>query len=292
MTELKARSNCGKAVLPDDYGKLFAILSNLNRPLAFWVRQQNVVYAHMPPVTKNREETPGNKLLAALPSADFKALEKHLEICTLEKGDVLWEMDELREHVYFPIDCIICLLHESENGVSVEVGMTGRQGMVGVVTFIGDGIMAKRAVVQNAGRAYRVAAEVVEKRIADSVAFHDVCMSYTQVLLAELSQNAICNRLHSVDQQVSRYLLRSYESLGTHKFSVTHQQMADSLGVRRESISVAAQGLRDQGLIEYARGEVKLLDRAGLTAVTCECYEAVHDQYKRILKDYVSEHEH
>lgn len=245
----------------------------------------------MPPVPRKLHESPGNKLLAALPASDFKALEKHLEVCRLEKGDVLWEIDELREHVYFPIDCIICLFHESEAGMSVEVGMTGRQGMVGVVTFIGDGIMAKRAVVQNAGRAYRVAAEVVEKRIADSDAFRDVCMSYTQVLLAELSQNAICNRLHSVEQQVSRYLLRSYESLGTHKFSITHQQMADALGVRRESISVAARGLQDRGLIEYARGNVKLLDRAGLIATTCECYEAVRDQYKRILKDYVSEHE-
>lgn len=239
----------------------------------------------------NDSEVLGNKLLAALPEAEREKVRPHLQTCKLERDQVLWEMDEIREYVYFPIDSMICLLHEAESGVSVEVGMTGRQGMIGVVTFIGDAKMAKRAVVQNAGTAYRITAKEAEKLIEKSEPFRDICMSYTQALLAQISQNVICNRLHSVDKQVSKYLLACYDCLGTREFAVTHAQIANTLGVRRETVSVAAHDLQDQGLIEYSRGKLKILDRPALIAATCECYEAVRDQYKRILKDYISEHD-
>lgn len=245
----------------------------------------------MPPPTPKTAKAPVNKLLAALPDADYKKIEPHLEDCKLERDQILWEMDEVRKYAYFPIDSMICMLYESENGVSVEVGMTGRQGMVGVVTFIGDAQMAKRAIVQNAGRACRIDGEVLEKLIKESEAIEDICMSYTQALLAQISQNAICNRLHSVDKQVSKYLLSTYDCLGTRQFAVTHMQIANSLGVRRETVSVAAGELQDQGLIKYSRGRLKILDRPGLMATTCECYEAVREQYKRILKDYISDHD-
>ncbi|MGE3465691.1 MAG: Crp/Fnr family transcriptional regulator [Pyrinomonadaceae bacterium] len=245
----------------------------------------------MPPPTPKTSKAPVNKLLAALPDADYKKVEPHLEECKLERDQILWEMDEVREHVYFPIDSMICLLYETENGISVEVGMTGRQGMVGVVTFIGDAKMAKRAVVQNAGRACRISGKEIERLLKESEALKDICLSYTQALLAQISQNAICNRLHSVDKQVSRYFLSTYDCLGTRQFTVTHMQIANTLGVRRETVSVAARELQDQGLIEYSRGNLKILDRPGLMAVTCECYDAVREQYKRILKDYISEHD-
>ena len=191
-----------------------------------------------------------NSLLAALPQKEFKLISSSLELVDLEMDEVLWEMDEEREFAYFPTSAMICLLYETEDGVSIEVGMTGRQGMVGIVTFIGDARMAKRAVVQRAGQAYRMTAEDVEKHFQRSPDFQDICMCYTQTLIAQISQSAICNRLHTVDQQICRYLLVSSDNLKTKSFEMTHEQMSKVLGVRRETISISAAQLQEQGLIE------------------------------------------
>ena len=240
---------------------------------------------------KKTERKTENSLLAALPQAELDRIGPSLELVDLEMDEVLWEMDEEREFVYFPTSAMICLLYETEGGVSIEVGMTGRQGMIGVVTFIGDARMAKRAVVQRAGQAYRMAAKDVEKHFQKSSDFQDICMCYTQTLIAQISQSAICNRLHSVEQQMCRYLLVSYDNLRTGTFKMTHEQISRVLGVRRETVSLAAAQLQERGLIEYSRGRIKILDRTGMIATTCECYDAVKDQYKRILGKYISDHD-
>jgi len=232
-----------------------------------------------------------NSLLAALPRKEFKRIGQSLELVDLEMDEVLWEMDEEREFVYFPTTAMICLFYETEDGTSIEVGMAGRQGMIGVVTFIGDARMAKRAVVQRAGQAYRMKAKDVERHFRSSPDFQDICMCYTQTLIAQISQSAICNRLHSVEQQICRYLLVSYDNLRTKSFKMTHEQVSRVLGVRRETVSLCAAQLQERGLIEYSRGNVTIVDRKGMMATTCECYEAVREQYKRILGKYISQHD-
>lgn len=239
---------------------------------------------------QKEDEALKNKLLAALPEVEFKKIRPLLEEVDLELDEVLWEMDEKRRFVYFPTTAMICLLYDADEGVSIEVGMTGRQGMVGVVTFIGDARMAKRAVVQREGKAFRMKADDVEEEFASCPDFQDICMSYTQTLIAQISQNAICNRLHTVEQQLCRYLLVNYDNLQTKTFSMTHEQISNVFGVRRESVSLAAAGLKDLGLIEYSRGTLTILDRPGLLKAACECYEVVREQYDRILSKYIKIH--
>ena len=242
------------------------------------------------PATKKSEETIQNQLLAALPESEFKKIQPLLKLVDLEMNEVLWEMEEKRKYVYFPTTAMICLLYETEEGQSIQVGMTGRQGMVGVVTFIGDSRMAKRAVVQREGQAYRMNAKDVEETLSECGDFQDICMCYTQTLIAQISQTAICYRLHSVEQQLCRYLLINYDNLQTMTFSMTHEQISSVLGVRRESVSLAASELRYKGLIKYSRGIITMLDRKGLLAAACECYEVVKDQYDRILSKYITKH--
>lgn len=231
-----------------------------------------------------------NQLLGALPKREFIKIKPLLELVDLEINEVLWEMDEKRKYVYFPTSAIICLLYDSEDGISIEVGMTGRQGMVGIVTFIGDSRMAKRAVVQHEGQAFRMAAKDVEEQFEHCPDFHDICLSFTQTLIAQISQNAICNRLHSVEQQLCKYLLVTCDNLQAKEFSMTHERISNVFGVRRESVSVAAAQLRDNGFIEYSRGRIRILDPKGLLSSVCECYAAVTDQYDRILSKYIKKH--
>ena len=232
-----------------------------------------------------------NLLLAALPESEFARIEPFLKLVDLKVDQVLWEMNEKRRHVYFPTTAMVCLLYEAEDGTSIEVGMTGRQGMVGIVTFIGDARMAKRAVVEIPGQAYVMKAKDVEKFFEEIPDFRDICMSYTQTLIAQISQSAICNRMHSVEQQICRYLLFNSDNLLSAKFKMTQTRISDVLGVRRESVSIAATQLQARGLIKYERGKMELLDRKALLATVCECYMAVRDQYERILSKYISQHD-
>lgn len=231
-----------------------------------------------------------NELLEALPNAELEKIWPLLELVDLEMDEALWEMEEKRNYVYFPTTAMICLLYETEDGVSIEVGMTGRKGMVGIVTFVGDARMAKRAVVQRAGQAFRMKAADVEKQFESTPAFQDICMSYTQTLIAQISQSAICNRLHSLEQQICRYLLVSQDNLQTKTFQMTHAQIASVLGVRRESISLAARQLKDRGVIDYSRGKMTILNKRDMLNAACECYMVVKEQYDRILGKYISGH--
>lgn len=237
-----------------------------------------------------RADASSNNLLAAIPKSEFDQIEPKLELVDLEMDDVLWEMEEKREYVYFPTTAMICLLYESEDGQSVEVGMTGSEGMVGVVAFVGDARMAKRAVVQCAGKAYRMKAKDAEAEFDRKSSFQDICLCYTQTLIAQISQSAICNRLHTVPEQLCRYLLVNHDNLRTKTLQMTHEQISNVLGVRRESISAAASELRSAGLIQTSRGKIKLVDLKGLERATCECYGVVREQYDRILSKYLKTH--
>lgn len=232
-----------------------------------------------------------NLLLAALPQNVFDKIEPSLKLADLKLDEVLWEMDEKRKHIYFPTSAMICLLYETEEGESIEVGMTGSQGMVGVVTFIGDARMAKRALVISPGQAYVMKAKDVEQYFEGIPGFQEICMLYTQTLLAQISQNVICNRLHSIEQQLCRFLLIVSDNLQTATIHMTHSRISNVLGVRRESVSAAAAQLQDNGFIKYTRGKIELLDRKGLMSTACECYEVVKDQYDRILGKYISRHD-
>ena len=229
-------------------------------------------------------------MLSALPEAEFDSIYPALELVDLEVGDILWESEEVREHVYFPTTALICLLYESDEGVSVEVGIAGRQGLLGVATFMGEARMAKRAVVQSAGQAYRMRAKDVKEEFSECGDFQDICMAYTQTLIAQISQTAICNQLHSVEQRFCRYLLINHDHLQSNTVLMTHDQISNVLGVRRESVSMAAAAIRDGGLIEYSRGKITLIDRKGLEKTVCECYGVVKEQYERILTKYIKNH--
>jgi CRP-like cAMP-binding protein len=168
--------------------------------------------------------------------------------------------------------------------------MTGRKGMVGIVTFMGDAVMAKRAVVQTAGQAYVMKAKDIMKHLEDSADFQDICMSYTQTLIAQISQSAICNGLHSIDQRLCRYLLVVSDNMQSLEFTMLQSSISDVLGVRRESVSLAAAQLKSSGLIKYGRGKITILDQEGMLAKVCECYASFNEQYHRILARYSDEH--
>jgi CRP-like cAMP-binding protein len=236
-----------------------------------------------------------NELLAALPRVEFESIIHALERVELEVGDVLWESEDERQHIYFPTTALICLLYETEDGMSVEAGIIGRQGLVGVCIYMGDPHMADRAVVFRAGVAYRMKAREVTDEFSDCGDFQDMMMCYTQTVVAQISQSSLCNRLHNVEQQLCRLLLIAHDhqlgdEVGQDTILMTHEQMSCILGVRRESVSLAAAALKDKGIIEYARGHITLLDRNLLEDGACECYGVENEHYKRILGQYIRHH--
>ena len=248
------------------------------------------------PETNSQHDALQNILLSALPASEFENIATALECVELEVGEVLWESEETNKHVYFPVTALICLLCESEEGVSIEVGITGRNGLIGVPTYMGDPRMASRAVVFRAGTAYRMKAAAVKDEFSNCGDFQDMMMSYTQTLIAQISQSSICNGLHTVEQQLCRFLLIAHDHQQsdaideTDTILLTQNQMASVLGVRRESVSIAAANLRDTGVIDYSRGEIRLLDRKRLETAACECYAIETEQYDRILAKYIQKH--
>lgn len=243
----------------------------------------------MPP-SNMMDDARRNQLLAALPDGEFHKIRPSLELVELETGQVLWEAESKRKHIYFPTSAMICLLYDSETGVSLEVGITGRLGLVGVSTFMSEASMATRAVTYRAGEAYRMSAAAVKSEFAECGDFQDICMYFTQTHIVQISQTAICNRLHSVDQQLCRFLLYIHDHQQTNLVILTHEQIAQALGVRRETVSLAAATLQENNLIKYSRGRIKVLDRKGLERFACECYGVETDHYRRVLGKYIAKH--
>jgi CRP-like cAMP-binding protein len=224
-----------------------------------------------------------NRLLAALSRDEYDRLLPQLQQVSFDLGEVVYEFGGHLDYVYFPTTSIVSLLYTMENGSSAEMGLTGNDGVVGIALFMGGGTMPNRAVVQSAGGAVRMKARVLQDEFARGGKFQYVLLRYTQALITQISQTAVCNRLHSVEQQLCRWLLLSHDRVKADELIMTQELIADMLGVRREGVTVAAGRLQDSGAISYVRGHIKILDRKKLEETVCECYRVVKDEFDRLL---------
>ena len=224
-----------------------------------------------------------NQLLAALPRDEYERLLPRLQQVSFSLGEVVYEFGGHLDYVFFPTTSIISLLYTMENGASAEMGLTGNDGVVGIALFMGGGTMPNRAVVQSAGVAIRMKAKVLQDEFALGGKFQHLLLRYTQALITQISQTAVCNRLHSVEQQLCRWLLLSHDRVKADELIMTQELIADMLGVRREGVTVAAGHLQDIGAISYVRGHIKILDRQKLEQTVCECYRVVKDEFDRLL---------
>ncbi len=226
-----------------------------------------------------------NQLLAALPAADYGRLLPHLEFVTWPLGLVVFESGAELRHLYFPASGIVSLLYAMENGASTEIAVIGNEGVVGIALFMGGESTPSRAVVQSAGHGYRLKAAVLKKEFDLGGPLQYLLLRYTQALIAQMTQTAVCNRHHAVDQQLCRWLLLSLDRLPSNKLAMTQELIANMLGVRREGVTEAAGKLQRAGLIRYSRGRIEVLDRPGLEQEVCECYAVVKKESDRLLSD-------
>jgi len=224
-----------------------------------------------------------NFLLAALPASEFARVESKLESVSFELGEVLYESGDRMDYAYFPTTAIISMLYIMENGATAEIGVAGNDGLIGVALFMGGDTTTSRAIVQSAGAAYRMKAKDLNTEFALGGAFQKMLLRYTQALLTQISQTAVCNRLHSVEQQLCRWLLLSHDRLDSDILVMTHDLISNMLGVRREGVTLAAQKLANRKLIRNNRGTITVIDRQGLEVAVCECYEVVNNEYNRLL---------
>jgi CRP-like cAMP-binding protein len=226
-----------------------------------------------------------NHLLAALPEEDYKRLQAHLEFINMPLGWVLYESGAHLGYLYFPTTSIVSLLYVMETGASAEIAITGNEGLVGVALFMGGESTPSRAVVQSAGEGYRLKSNILKGEFALFGQFAHLALRYTQALITQMAQTAVCNRHHSVDQQLCRWLLLSLDRLPGNELNMTQELIANMLGVRREGVTEAAGKLQAARLIRYHRGRISVLDRAGLEARCCECYQVVKREFQRLLPD-------
>lgn len=231
-----------------------------------------------------------NALLGLLPQNDLTNLLPHLEKVTLTLGQSLSEPGRQMSHVYFPLDSIVSLLCVMENGASTEIAIVGYEGIVGVSLFMGGETTPSRAIVQSAGHAYRLKGQLLKNEFYRAGAMQRLLLRYTQALLTQMAQTAVCNRHHSVDQQLCRWLLLSIDRLPGNELVMTQELIANMLGVRREGVTESAGKLQKAGLISYNRGHIKVIDRPGLEARVCECYcecySVVKREYDRLLNHH------
>ncbi len=227
----------------------------------------------------------GNWLLDALPSENYRRLLPHLQPVSFSLGEVIHEAGQQMRHVYFPVDSYISLLYTMENGDTAEMGLVGNEGMVGITLFMGRVKAGNRTVVQGSGEALRLTAEAMLGEFNRADEFQRLLLRYTQARIAQISQTAVCNRLHSVEQRLCRWLLMVQDRVSSKELQMTHEFISIMLGVRREGVTHAAQVLQDQGFISYARGQLKILDRKALEAHVCECYGVVKSEYDRLLSE-------
>jgi CRP-like cAMP-binding protein len=230
---------------------------------------------------------PQNHLLAALPETELERLLPHLEVVPMELGGVLYESGSRLRDVYFPTNSIVSLLYVMTDGSSAEIAVVGNEGIIGVALFMGGETTPSRAVVQSAGSAYRLKGKLLKQEFNRSGALQHLLLRYTQALLTQMAQTAVCNRHHSVDQQLCRWLLMSLDRLPSNSLTMTQELIANMLGVRREGVTEAAGKLQDIGLIHYSRGRITVLDRPGLEAKACECYQVVKSEFDRLLPDII-----
>jgi CRP-like cAMP-binding protein len=226
-----------------------------------------------------------NHLLAALPTAEFERLAAHLEPVPLPLGEVLYEPGEQLGHAYFPTTAIVSLHYVMESGASAETAGVGNEGVVGISLFMGGNTTPSSAVVQTAGHAYRLERRLIKQEFDRGGPTQHLLLRYTQALITQVTQTAVCNRHHSVEQQLCRWLLLTLDRVSSRELVMTQELVASMLGVRREGITDAAGKLRDAGFISYRRGHISVLGRSGLEARACECYAVVKTEIDRLLSD-------
>jgi CRP-like cAMP-binding protein len=224
-----------------------------------------------------------NHLLAALPPEEWGRLHAKMELRSMPLGHVLYESGDTMRHVYFPTTSIVSLLYVMEDGASAEIAIVGNEGIVGISLFMGGETTPSRAIVQSAGHAYRVAGEFLKDEFYRAGPVQRLLLRYTQALITQMAQTAVCNRHHSVEQQLCRWLLMSLDRLASDELLMTQELIANMLGVRREGVTESAGKLQKLGLIEYSRGHIKVLDRPALEAHACECYAVVKKEFDRLL---------
>lgn len=241
---------------------------------------------NLTPTTQSHDSLK-NHLLAALPADDLARISAQLELVSLKLGHVLYEAGDRMTHLYFPTTAIISLLYVMENGGTAEIGIAGNNGLVGIALFMGGDTTSGRAIVQSSGEAVRIKKVDMLVEFKRGGLFQDLLLRYTQALMTQISQTAVCNRLHSVEQQLCRWLLINHDQLSADTLVMTHDLIANMLGVRREGVTAAAGHLKDNGYISYSRGTVTILDRKGLEKMCCECYKVVSKEYDRLLGEYL-----
>ncbi len=224
-----------------------------------------------------------NLLLAALPEAEYNRWLPLLEWVDMPLGHVLYESGKTLDHVYFPVNSIVSLLYVMENGSSAEIAVVGNEGLVGISLFMGGGSTPSRAVVQSAGEGYRLKSDDMKAEFDRAGPVLHLLLRYTQALITQMSQTAVCNRHHSLDQQLCRWLLLSLDRLTGSELNMTQELIANMLGVRREGVTESAVRLQSAGLIRYSRGKITVLDRPALEKRSCECYAVVKKEYDRLL---------
>jgi len=226
-----------------------------------------------------------NHLLAALPAPEFARLSPHLELVSMPLGEVLYESGGRLQHVYFPTTSIVSLLYVLEDGASAEIAVVGNEGILGISIFMGGQTTPNRAIVQSAGYGYRLNSQLLKQEFNRSGPVRPLLLRYTQALITQMAQTAVCNRHHTVEQQLCRWLLLSLDRLSSVSLIMTQELIANMLGVRREGVTEAAGKLQRAGLIRYSRGSIEVLDRPGLEQAVCECYRVVKREFDRLLSD-------
>src|SRR5579862_2458887 len=226
-----------------------------------------------------------NHLLAALPAMEFDRLLPHLELAPMALGQAIYESGGRLQHVYFPTTSIVSLLYVLEDGASAEIAVVGNEGILGISLFMGGETTPSRAVVQSAGYSYRLSAQLLKQEFNRAGPVLHLLLRYTQALITQMAQTAVCNRHHSVEQQLCRWLLLSLDRLDTKELTMTQELIANMLGVRREGVTEAAGHLQRARLIRYSRGRISVLDRPGLEKEVCECYAVVKKEFDRLLSD-------
>ena len=241
--------------------------------------------------TSSAHDPNQNHLLAAMLDAEYARLAQHLELIEMPLGEVLYESGDKLRYVYFPTTSIVSLHYVLENGGSSEIAGVGNEGVVGISLFMGGNSTLSRAVVQTGGHGYRLRSHVLMEEFNRAGTVMRLLLRYTQALITQMSQTAVCNRHHSVEQQLSRWLLLTLDRMPTNELTMTQELIASMLGVRREGVTEAAGRLQQLGYIRYRRGHITVLDRAGLESHVCECYAVVKKEFARLMSDVLQRQE-
>ncbi|MDT7543518.1 MAG: hypothetical protein QOE33_3422 [Acidobacteriota bacterium] len=225
-----------------------------------------------------------NRLLAGLPAEDYERLLPRLKPTTFPLGKVIYESQKQMDYVYFPTTSHVSLLYTMLNGSTAEVGLVGNEGLVGIALFMGGETTPNRAIVQGAGEAYKMSASAMQEEFKRGGEFQLALLRYTQSLIVQISQTAVCNRLHTTEQRLCRWMLMTHDRTHHDELQMTHEFISNMLGIQREAVSIAAHHLKEKGAITYARGHIKIIERRVLEESACECYQMVKDEQDRLLE--------